>query len=97
MGLLLKDLNIYGCVLPYFYIPYSQNVYIDAGDQDSGYQESGDQNTQELDMLQPYFDKIKETYDALSCKEFIHATPTLFHAGTPRFTCVFSNGNRRFC
>ena len=27
---------------------------------------------------------IKETYEGLSCKKFIHATPTLFHAGTPR-------------
>lgn len=27
---------------------------------------------------------IKETYDYLSCKFFTHATPTLFHAGTPR-------------
>ena len=29
------------------------------------------------------FDKIKETYDLMSQKYFIHATPTLFHAGTP--------------
>ena len=27
---------------------------------------------------------VKETYDALSNKEFIHATPTLFNAGTKR-------------
>ena len=61
----------------------------ESGDQESGDQESGDQNTHEFIrmMLQPYFDKIKETYDALSCKEFIHATPTLFHAGTPRPQC----------
>ena len=29
-------------------------------------------------------DKIKETYDALSNKYFIHATPTLFNSGTKR-------------
>jgi len=29
-------------------------------------------------------EKIKETYDLLSQKYFIHATPTLFNAGTPR-------------
>ena len=29
------------------------------------------------------FDLIKETYDMLSHKYFIHATPTLFNAGTP--------------
>ena len=30
------------------------------------------------------FPKVKETYDALSCGYFIHATPTLFNAGTLR-------------
>ena len=29
-------------------------------------------------------DKVKETYDYMSNKYFIHATPTLFNAGTPR-------------
>jgi ribonucleoside-diphosphate reductase alpha chain len=29
-------------------------------------------------------EKIKETYDYMSNKYFIHATPTLFNAGTPR-------------
>lgn len=29
-------------------------------------------------------DKVRETYDALSTKKFIHATPTLFNAGTVR-------------
>jgi len=29
-------------------------------------------------------DKVKETYDLMSQKYFIHATPTLFNAGTPR-------------
>lgn len=29
-------------------------------------------------------DKVRETYDALSTKKFIHATPTLFNAGTIR-------------
>ena len=29
-------------------------------------------------------DKIKESYDALSQKYFIHATPTLFNSGTKR-------------
>jgi ribonucleoside-diphosphate reductase alpha subunit len=29
-------------------------------------------------------DKVKETYDYMSQKYFIHATPTLFNAGTPR-------------
>ena len=28
------------------------------------------------------FDKVKETYDGLSTKKFIHATPTLFNSGT---------------
>jgi ribonucleoside-diphosphate reductase alpha chain len=30
------------------------------------------------------FDLVKETYNLLSQKYFIHATPTLFNAGTPR-------------
>ena len=30
------------------------------------------------------FDRVKETYDALSLGYFIHATPTLFNSGTPR-------------
>jgi ribonucleoside-diphosphate reductase alpha chain len=30
------------------------------------------------------FGKVRETYDALSLGYFIHATPTLFNAGTPR-------------
>ena len=30
------------------------------------------------------FKRVKETYDALSDGYFIHATPTLFNAGTPR-------------
>jgi len=30
------------------------------------------------------FARVKETYDALSLGYFIHATPTLFNAGTPR-------------
>jgi ribonucleotide reductase alpha subunit len=29
-------------------------------------------------------EKVKETYDLMSQKYFIHATPTLFNAGTPR-------------
>lgn len=29
-------------------------------------------------------DKVKETYDLMSQKYYIHATPTLFNAGTPR-------------
>ena len=29
-------------------------------------------------------DLVKETYDLMSLKYFIHATPTLFNAGTPR-------------
>ncbi len=29
-------------------------------------------------------DKVKETYDSLSLKEYIHATPTLFNSGTKR-------------
>ena len=29
-------------------------------------------------------EKVKETYDFMSQKYFIHATPTLFNAGTPR-------------
>ena len=32
----------------------------------------------------PNLDKIKETYNGLSTKEFIHATPTLYNAGTNR-------------
>ena len=30
------------------------------------------------------FEKVKETYDCLSNKDFIHATPTLFNSGTKR-------------
>ena len=30
------------------------------------------------------FDKVKETYNLLSTLSFIHATPTLFNAGTPK-------------
>jgi len=30
------------------------------------------------------FSRVRETYDALSLGYFIHATPTLFNAGTPR-------------
>jgi ribonucleotide reductase alpha subunit len=33
---------------------------------------------------EPVLKLIKETYDLLSLKYFIHATPTLFNAGTPR-------------
>ena len=29
-------------------------------------------------------DSVKETYDNLSLRRYTHATPTLFHAGTPR-------------
>lgn len=29
-------------------------------------------------------ERVKETYDSLSLKYYTHATPTLFHAGTPR-------------
>ena len=32
----------------------------------------------------PDFSKIKKTYDGLSLQKFMHATPTLFHAGTTR-------------
>ena len=32
----------------------------------------------------PNLEKIKETYNGLSTKEFIHATPTLYNAGTNR-------------
>lgn len=32
----------------------------------------------------PDYDAIKETYDALSCGYFIHATPTLFNSGTQK-------------
>ena len=28
--------------------------------------------------------RVKETYDSMSCQYFIHATPTLYNAGTPR-------------
>ena len=33
---------------------------------------------------EPNFAKIKRTYDGLSLQKFMHATPTLFHAGTTR-------------
>jgi ribonucleoside-diphosphate reductase alpha subunit len=33
---------------------------------------------------EPDFDRIKRTYDGLSLQKYMHATPTLFHAGTPR-------------
>ena len=35
------------------------------------------------DMDNPNFEIIKKTYDSLSKQEYMHATPTLFHAGTP--------------
>jgi ribonucleotide reductase alpha subunit len=31
-----------------------------------------------------YLDRILETYELLSTKQFIHATPTMFNAGSPR-------------
>lgn len=37
-----------------------------------------------IPIYSPNFDKIKATYDALSLGYFIHATPTLFNAGTDR-------------
>ena len=39
-------------------------------------------------------DKVKETYDALSTKKFIHATPTLFNSGTqkPQLSSCFLLG-----
>ena len=37
-----------------------------------------------LQLHETNFEKVKETYDALSLGYFIHATPTLFNAGTPR-------------
>jgi ribonucleoside-diphosphate reductase alpha chain len=36
------------------------------------------------DINKPNFEIIKRTYDSLSNQEYMHATPTLFHAGTPR-------------
>lgn len=32
----------------------------------------------------PDLERIKKTYDSLSTQVYMHATPTLFHAGTPR-------------
>jgi ribonucleoside-diphosphate reductase alpha subunit len=62
--------------------PYDEEWY------KSHYNEDTD-STEEtsLSNMEPYFGRIQETYDALSCKKFIHATPTLFHAGTPRPQC----------
>jgi ribonucleoside-diphosphate reductase alpha subunit len=37
-----------------------------------------------IQLHETNFEKVKETYDALSLGYFIHATPTLFNAGTPR-------------
>jgi ribonucleoside-diphosphate reductase alpha chain len=37
-----------------------------------------------IQIHSPNLEKIKETYDGLSKKEFIHATPTLYNAGTMR-------------
>ena len=37
-----------------------------------------------IQIHSPNLEKIKETYDGLSKKEFIHATPTLYNAGTLR-------------
>jgi ribonucleoside-diphosphate reductase alpha subunit len=48
---------------------------------------SKDTDTVIDERMEIVFYKIKETYDALSCKKFIHATPTLFHAGTHRPQC----------
>jgi ribonucleoside-diphosphate reductase alpha chain len=43
------------------------------------------------DTIGPDFDRIKETYDALSLGYFIHATPTLFNSGTqtPQLSSCF--------
>ena len=58
--------------------PYDEEWYdADAYDADYG----------PFEDLKSSFGLIRETYDALSCKKFIHATPTLFHAGTPRPQC----------
>jgi ribonucleoside-diphosphate reductase alpha chain len=40
------------------------------------------------------FERVKETYDLLSTKQMIHATPTLFNAGTrnPQFSSCFLVG-----
>ena len=37
-----------------------------------------------LQIHETDFEMVKKTYDMLSQKYFIHATPTLFNAGTPR-------------
>ena len=37
-----------------------------------------------IQLHETNFEKVRETYDALSLGYFIHATPTLFNAGTPR-------------
>lgn len=36
------------------------------------------------DISNPNFEEIKKIYDGLSLQRYTHATPTLFHAGTPR-------------
>jgi ribonucleoside-diphosphate reductase alpha chain len=37
-----------------------------------------------IQLHETNFEKVRETYDALSLGYFIHATPTLFNSGTPR-------------
>ena len=60
--------------------PYEEKWYND-------YLDSEDSNPDIEERMQDVFRLIRETYDGLSCKKFIHATPTLFHAGTPRQQC----------
>ena len=38
----------------------------------------------EIDAYSCDFDEVKIVYDNLSLKRYTHATPTLFHAGSPR-------------
>lgn len=45
-------------------------------------------------VIEPDYDLVKETYDLMSNKYFIHATPTLYNAGTrrPQLSSCFLQG-----
>jgi ribonucleoside-diphosphate reductase alpha subunit len=53
-------------------------------DTQSEIQEYADALRRQIPDFDEVLRRIRETYDGMSLKQFIHATPTLFNAGTPR-------------
>lgn len=53
-------------------------------DTQSEVQEYADLLRKQIPDFDEVLRRIRETYDGMSLKQFIHATPTLFNAGTPR-------------